>query len=403
MHVHAPADQLGDERKGVEVGTAGDGVGGRIHGDGIDLGGPGTVHLAHHPGLARAARRPDFKLAAVDAALARGLQHPVKAHRHVVRRRRHGGVVMLAAMMMGMLAALGDGCHGGHPGVGQFQRHRWRDPPQLRAQLVHARTGPVGPGQPGGREEHQADADPQPQQSMPAPGAQARAAGFQRLVAPAPCKPQHQTAQRRNPQPRRRQFAVVAAQVAQHQVAVQVVQLGPERQRAAGAVDDHVALDLQRGGVHKQRTGFGIAHAGLGKHHARGFAGPRRGPDGEQARTRSDLALRCLNLRREGLRRATGSGAQLVCVDEVFQLRGQYEQRAGHRRDQDEGADEQPYIEMQPGDQREQRAAACRPRPRGGGRTNQGLSGHDDLENNGRRLQQAAIVRLARTATDVIR
>ena len=210
--------------------------------------------------------------------------------------------------------------------------------------------------QPGGREEQQPGQQRHAQRDMPmAVSGEAPFHPFQLALRPRR-QPQRHAAQRGHPQPGGRQLAVVAAQIAKQQAAVQLVQPGAQRQYAGGAVHRHIALDRQGIGIDKQRTRLGSAQIGTRELYARGVhcAGSRT--HGVNARLVTRRTAGGGDLVSQRSRLPVRFGEKRIAIQRLFKLRGQHIQRAGQCSDQNKRCDQQADIKMQPSDQVQHRA-----------------------------------------------
>ena len=88
--------------------------------------------------------------------------------------------------------------------------------------------------------------------------------------------------QRDDPQPGGGEFAVETAGFAEHQVAVQLIQRGAQRQYAARPVDDEITGDATGTGIDEDGTALGLAKALLGEQNSSRVTGLGRRPYRDQ-------------------------------------------------------------------------------------------------------------------------
>ena len=217
---------------------------------------------------------------------------------------------------------------------------------------------------------------------MPAPGTANSLAGgqvrYEQVCRPgaggaAAAPPQDYPAENENPQPAGGDLGVVPPDLAEMQVAVQVVEPGGGRGGAepGGEPPGHLAgVRVDIDGVLlvaeflEREHHLGGPVAGAGHHGGDGAVGVRRPRGGD--------------LLGEGLRLVTDGGhGQPVAVEGLVQLRGDGVRQAGQGGDQQERGNQDAGVEMKPGQQRgERRGLAARPSGRrGGGGVRRGIAG----------------------------
>ena len=143
------------------------------------------------------------------------------------------------------------------------------------------------------------------------------------------------------------EFAVEASGVSEVEVAVQVADPGAQRRGAAGAVDDEVAADLSGAGVDEHGPGLARSEAVFGIHNPCRVARLGCRTHGEEAGRIATVGVGSLDLRCEGERRLGLGCVQLLCVDGLFELRGEGVEGAADGGDEDERSDEDPGVEVQ--------------------------------------------------------
>ncbi len=217
MQVDAPAGELREHGVVGEPQHVGHLPTARVDGDGVLLLGPAALHLLHDVRRRRVGRRHDLHRVA-EALGPRRRQDLVEPD--TVR-----GVARLP-------------CGGAMAGVfpPSRRRHRRGGLAQRGPQLVDARPGVGRPGQAGRREEEKAGRRPRPDAAVQCEGAAPPAGPPKLAQRPAAGEPQHQPAGRDHPQPAGRQLAVQPARFPEVQIPVELVDPGPQRQRAGRAV-----------------------------------------------------------------------------------------------------------------------------------------------------------------------
>ncbi|MNI21748.1 hypothetical protein D3C73_752800 [compost metagenome] len=139
--------------------------------------------------------------------------------------------------------------------------------------------------------------------------------------------------------------------IAEQQVAMQVIQRDTERQDAARTIGDQLALNRQRCRIDEHSAGFGFPQIRLGEHHPRCQPGRGRGPHGKQPRRLSDRCPRRRDLLRQWTLRAGSTRHQLIAVKQALDLRREHIKRSGYRGDKQERPDEQADIKVQARDE----------------------------------------------------
>ncbi len=338
--------QLGQRRIVRPTGAGGHLALGGVHGDLVVVDRPGVVVLGHDPCAGRVLGRR-HRHGAAQPGLARHREGGLEAGR------AHLGALLCHAVagVPGVLPAfvLGRGLRAGK------QRVEFRSVPLHRVQqLAEPVTRVVGPGQARRAEEEQAQREPYAGRGVPAAGTphsagsavgQQHAARGLRPLAPAAADPQDEATGNEHPEPARGDLRVETAELAQVQVAVQVVEPGGEGRRPPPGGE--LALDLRRVGVDEDRALL-LPELGHGQHDPRGVLRPGRGDDGGEGALRVGAAGGGDLLRQRERRLADLLDAQLVAVDGLVELRSEGVREPGQGGDEQERCDEHPGVEVQP-------------------------------------------------------
>ncbi len=143
-------------------------------------------------------------------------------------------------------------------------------------------------------------------------------------------------------------LAVQASRFAELQVAVQLGNPIAQRQCPAGSVGGEISTDLSGGGVDEDCPGFTGAEVFPGIHHPGGVPGLRCGTHGNRAFRVVEVGVGRLDLGRQGQVGLGGGCVEFLGVHDLFHLRGQSVERPAECGDEDERADEDARIEVQP-------------------------------------------------------
>jgi hypothetical protein len=170
-------------------------------------------------------------------------------------------------------------------------------------------------------------------------------------------EPQQQPAERDDPEPAGGHFAVVAAEVAEVQIAVELVQPGTQRERARTAVGGQLAAYLRGVRIDEDGEGLALLHLRGGHQHAGGRPVLVRGPDvGHRAVGAGGAGGFELPADGYGALVAGGRDGQLIGVEDLLGLEGEGVQQPAEGGDEEQRGDQQARVEVEPQYERPQRA-----------------------------------------------
>ena len=149
-------------------------------------------------------------------------------------------------------------------------RNRWRDPAYSGTEVINPATSQLRPGHTRCRKKDQSDGDPDSYLSVQATGAEVLVLVSLCIAANITFPPPEQNpAKCGDPQPRRGKLAIIAPEIAKHEIAMEIVNRRAQRQNTARSIDDEIAFDRQRDRINENRSTFRFTQTRLAEHNTR--------------------------------------------------------------------------------------------------------------------------------------